>query len=167
MSAHPPTGSVALVVRRTIRAATPRVFAAWTRPEHLMRWWGPEGVRCPAAEVDLRVGGRYRIANRMPDGQTVWISGAFERIEPPRLLVYSWVVGDAPQAERVTVRFEPVEGGTEVIVVHEHIPDAPTRASHRHGWVGCLDGLQAVFDGADPGASAPGRAGGDSSDRAP
>lgn len=54
----------ALVVRRMIRATLDRLFAFWTEPEHLVRWWGPDGVSCPTAEVDLRPGGRYRIANR-------------------------------------------------------------------------------------------------------
>src|SRR5262249_11866527 len=61
--------NVALVVRRTIRAPVERVFDAWTRPEHLRRWWGPKPVRCTEAEVDLRRGGRYRIANQHPDGK--------------------------------------------------------------------------------------------------
>jgi uncharacterized protein YndB with AHSA1/START domain len=78
-----------LVVRRTIGASPERVFDAWTKPERLRLWWGPRDVTCTAAEVDLRVGGRYRIANQFPDGRVVWISGQFECIEPPRLLVYS------------------------------------------------------------------------------
>src|SRR4051812_19918885 len=81
---------VALVVRRVIRAPVTRVFEAWTRPEQVRLWWGPQGVSCPTAEVDLRPGGSYRIANLLPDGRTVWIVGRFERIEPPHELVYSW-----------------------------------------------------------------------------
>jgi uncharacterized protein YndB with AHSA1/START domain len=51
---------------------------------------GPEGVSCIAAEVDLRVGGRYRIANKFPDGRVVWIVGELQIIEPPHRLTYTW-----------------------------------------------------------------------------
>jgi uncharacterized protein YndB with AHSA1/START domain len=52
--------------------------------------WGPEGVSCIAAEVDLRVGGRYRIANKFPDGRVFWIVGELQIIEPPHRLTYTW-----------------------------------------------------------------------------
>jgi uncharacterized protein YndB with AHSA1/START domain len=132
-----------LVVRRTIRAPRERVFAAWTEARHLIAWWGPNtGVTCPSAEIDLRVGGRYRIANRFPDGRLLWIVGEFEVVEPPSRLVFSWQVGTQPaRAERVRVEFEAHGAATEVLVTHERIADATTRAGHEQGWVGCLDGL--------------------------
>jgi uncharacterized protein YndB with AHSA1/START domain len=138
-----PGEAAILVVRRTIRAPRERVFAAWTEARHLIAWWGPNAaVSCPSAEIDLRVGGRYRIANRFPDGRLLWIVGEFEVVEPPSRLVFSWQLGtQAARAERVSVEFEPHGAGTEVIVTHERITDAATRAGHEQGWVGCLDGL--------------------------
>lgn len=136
-------GTLSLISRRTIRASAARLFAAWTEPEALRRWWGPRGVTCIAAEVDLRVGGRYRIGNRLPDGTEVWITGTFEQIVPPRKLVYTWGLEPAAYAvETVTVRFEPFEGGTEVIVVHERIATPALRDQHALGWEGCLDKLK-------------------------
>lgn len=135
-------GTLELIIRRTIAATPEFLFAAWTEPERLRAWWGPAGVVCEAAEVDLRVGEQYRIANRMLDGAMVWIAGRFEQIDPPRELIYSWGMG-APDAarERVTVRFEARARATEVIVLHERLADEPSRAMHSHGWAGCLDGL--------------------------
>jgi uncharacterized protein YndB with AHSA1/START domain len=141
-----------LLVRRTIRATPERLFAAWTEPAQLRRWWGPAHVACAAAEIDLRVGGRYRLANQFPDGSVWWIGGTFETVTPPYLLVYSWELsageiapGGSPPpaqaAERVTVRFEPRGGATELVVMHERIADAAARSGHRQGWLGCLDGL--------------------------
>lgn len=132
-----------LVVRRIIRAPREKVFAAWTEARHLIAWWGPTpSVTCPSAEVELRVGGRYRIANRFPDGRLLWISGEFEVIEPPIRLVFSWQLeSQVTGAERVTVDFEVRGAATEVIVTHERIADAAARAGHEHGWMGCLDGL--------------------------
>jgi uncharacterized protein YndB with AHSA1/START domain len=131
-----------LVVRRTIRASRERLFDAWTQPDKLKRWWGPQSVVCVDAEVDLRVGGRYRIANQFPDGKVVWISGEFEAIERPAKLVYTWRLGTSTgEGERVSVTFEVRGEGTEVIVTHERIADAAMRDGHENGWAGCLEGL--------------------------
>ncbi|HEY8077210.1 MAG TPA: SRPBCC domain-containing protein [Labilithrix sp.] len=132
--------AVTLVVRRVLRAPIARVWSAWTRADAIATWWGPRPVTCCGAEVDLRVGGRYRIGNRFPDGRELWIAGEFEVVDPPRRLVYSWTVGDGP-TERVQVRFEPRGDATEIVIAHEKILDEPTRAGHEKGWEGCLDGL--------------------------
>lgn len=138
----PETGKLVLVVRRTIDASAERLFRAWTEPEQLRKWWGPPPSRCPTAELDLRVGGKYRIANEFPDGRTVWIVGEFERISPPSELVYTWrLEGSGLPIERVIVRFEAAGTKTDVIVLHERIADAEMRARHEQGWNGCLDGL--------------------------
>ena len=137
---------IVLVVRRTIRASPERIFEAWTRPEHLRAWWGPRPVTCSGAEVDLRVGGRFRIDNALPDGKTVVIEGTFRAIEPPHRLVYTWRMGaEAPESSLVTVRFEARGDATEVVIVHESIPSEVVRRSHLDGWTGCLDGLEAFF----------------------
>jgi uncharacterized protein YndB with AHSA1/START domain len=131
-----------LVARRTIQATAARLFEAWTQPAQLRHWWGPASVLCIDAEVDLRVGGRYRIANRFPDGRIVWIVGQFEAIEAPYRLVYTWALepGSGP-TERVTVQFRPQGDATEVIVTHEGIPSVPVRQRHEQGWQACLQGL--------------------------
>jgi uncharacterized protein YndB with AHSA1/START domain len=106
-------------------------------------WWGPPGVDCIEAQVDLRVGGAYRLANRFPDGRVVWISGAFEVVDAPRSLVYTWQLdGQASPPERVTVRFEAQGAVTEVIVLHERISDDTARRGHALGWEGCLARLE-------------------------
>jgi uncharacterized protein YndB with AHSA1/START domain len=133
----------ALTVRRRIAAPPERLFAYWTDPAHLARWWGPAGVTCDSATVDLRVGGAYRIGNRFADGTVLWISGVFEIIEPPKKLVYSWRLACGDVVERVTVTFNSVGDSTDVVVVHERMGDAETRAGHERGWKECLDGLAA------------------------
>jgi uncharacterized protein YndB with AHSA1/START domain len=141
--------SITLVIRRTIAAPVERVFEAWTEPRHLLRWWGPRPVICSQAEIDLRKGGAYRIGNQLPDSSVVWISGEFELVDPPKLLVYTWRVegrAAAPSgSSRVTVRFEPRSAGTEVVVLHERIDSEQTRVDHEQGWNGCLDNLERLF----------------------
>jgi uncharacterized protein YndB with AHSA1/START domain len=136
------SASITLVVRRKICARPEALFAAWTQPAHLKKWWGPRPVTCVDAEVDLRVGGGYRIANQFPDGTLLWIVGEFEVVDPPHKLVYTWRAGFEPRAsERVTVQFDWQGDATEVTVVHEGIPNAAIRNRHESGWNGCLDGL--------------------------
>ncbi len=141
-----------LRTQRRIAASPERLFDAWTDPEQLVRWWGPKGVSCPAASVDLRVGGTYRIENLLPDGATVVIEGEFVAVERPRRLVYTWRVRPGPSVEeRVTVAFEAVGDETDVVITHEKIPDQPTRDDHAMGWNGCFDGLVAhVGSGSNP-----------------
>jgi len=135
--------SLFLVVRRRIAATPERLFDAWTREEELRQWWGPQNVKCVAAEVDLRVGGAYRIANEFPDGSVLWISGEFLCIERPHRLEYTWRVGSSNSpVEHVGVQFVRMGGETEVIVRHAHIADAPSRTRHARGWEGCLAGLE-------------------------
>jgi len=133
---------ITLVVRKIIRATPERLFDAWTRPEELRHWWGPKSVTCIGAEIDLKVGGRYRIANQFPDGKVLWIGGEFELIERPSRLIFSWQLElPAAATERVSVTFAARVDSTEVTVTHERIANEATRNLHEQGWLACLDGL--------------------------
>jgi len=150
--------ALSLVVRRRISASPARLFAAWTTPAQLEAWWGPRGVRCTGAEVDPRVGGRYRIGNVLPDGREVFIAGEFLVFDPPNELVYTWRLLPGGEPERVTVRFEPRGGETEVVVVHERIGAERVRDEHAVGWEACLEGLRAFAEnarGPSPGGPEP------------
>jgi uncharacterized protein YndB with AHSA1/START domain len=140
--------SPAVVVSRRVAAPAQRVFDAWTTPELLQQWWGPGPVSCPEAHVDLRVGGRYRICNALPDGGMLWIEGEFAEVDPPRRLVYSWQhEPNLREPTRVTVTFEADGASTLVTVTHELLP-LPAITEHTMGWNGCLEKLVALFAGA-------------------
>ena len=117
-------GDREIVVVRVFAAPRRLVFDAYTQPELVRKWLlGPNGWSMPVCEIDLRVGGRYRIANLLPSGATVWIHGEFEVVDPPRLVVYTWGLGlDAVASERVTVSFTAASGGTELQIHHQNIP---------------------------------------------
>jgi uncharacterized protein YndB with AHSA1/START domain len=151
----PSSADISLIVRRVIAASPEVVFAAWTEPDHLKRWWGPSWIECTHAEVDLRIGGRYRLANRDTEGHVIWITGTFGLVDPPRKLVYDWAhepVTEHSEITRVTVRFEPRARATEVIVIHERFATEASRERHGIGWAGCLDGLDAYFNRSASGA---------------
>jgi uncharacterized protein YndB with AHSA1/START domain len=136
----------ALEVRRTLAAPPARVFAAWTRPEELKRWAAPGAFTTPLAEVDLRVGGRYRIHMREPDGKEHRVVGVYREVDPPRRLVYTWSWETNPEVTDsvVTVEFHDRGGSTELVLRHEKLPTTESRDRHAMGWGGCLDKLETV-----------------------
>lgn len=143
-----PKADAQLQIHRLVPASPERVFRAWTDPDEIRQWWGPKNVECLSAEVDLREGGQYRIANQLPDGVILWISGEFIEIRRPHKLVYTWTVETAdPQTERVSVQFEAHASGTRLTLTHEQIPSAEMRDDHERGWIGCLDGLVGYLAG--------------------
>lgn len=139
-----------LEVSRVIRADRERVFSAWTEPTQIVHWWGAGGLTCPEAELDLSVGGTYRIANAGTDGSVLWITGAFSHVEPPRRLTYSWAaepVSDQSEHTVVDVTFSEVAEGTLVTILHTMFASTQSRDMHLGGWSGCFDGLEALLTG--------------------
>jgi uncharacterized protein YndB with AHSA1/START domain len=132
-----------LQLRRTFPAPRERVFRAWTTPEEMKRWQAPRPMTTPFAEVDLRVGGRYRIHMRAPDGAEHRVAGVYREVDPPRRLVYTWAWESGPdQTETlVTVEFFDRGGATEVVLTHALFSSEEARGRHEHGWTGCLDNL--------------------------
>jgi uncharacterized protein YndB with AHSA1/START domain len=78
-----------LVITRVFDAPRELVFQTWTDPKHLVRWWGPKGFTNPVCEVDLRVGGAWRIVMRAPDGAEYPGGGVYREIVPPERLVFT------------------------------------------------------------------------------
>jgi uncharacterized protein YndB with AHSA1/START domain len=91
------------------------LFDAWTQPRHVRHWWGCEGSSIPECEMNLRVGGSWRLVMRMSDGSNHPFHGVYREIVPGQKLVYSECY-DAPQFGSpkwlTLVTFEAVEGGT-------------------------------------------------------
>lgn len=135
----------AVQLTRQIRAQRERVFRAFTDPEDLKRWSAPQGFTVPVAEVDLRVGGGYRISMRAPDGAVHTAIGTYREITPPRRLVYTWqweggMEGDEAET-LVTVEFHERGDATEVIFLHEGFRDETARDKHNEGWTSIFDRL--------------------------
>lgn len=132
-----------LTLRRHYPVGCKKVWRAWTQPEALKAWFGPdEIVEVPLAEVDLRVGGRFRVTMRAADGETHDVSGTYLEIVPERKLVFSWAWRSTPErVSRVTVRLAPDGQGCELVLLHEQFFDEAARDGHRHGWTGAVDKL--------------------------
>ena len=110
-----------LTLSKHYDAPPERVFAAWTEPDRMKRWWGPKGWTIAWSEADLRPGGAFRYAMRSPEGDEHVVEGTIAEIDPPRL--YSTVSelggdGNHPPVRVVTtVTFEGKDGGTLLILV--------------------------------------------------
>ena len=158
MTQQIPEVETTLRVTKTIAAPRDRVFKAWTEPEMLKQWMGPEAsFTVPIAEVDLRVGGTYRLG-MLPPGESEphVVGGVYREVRPPEKLVFTWKweqpdgnvpdpAADSPEMV-VTVEFRDMGGSTEVVVTHEYHPDKHSRDEHAKGWNGCLEQLAALMD---------------------
>jgi uncharacterized protein YndB with AHSA1/START domain len=137
-------------LRRTFETPPERLFAAWTTPEELRRWHAPGPLSCVLAEVDLRVGGRYRIHMRAPEGKEHHVSGVYRVVEPGRKLVYTWkwetATTNNEQADTlVTVEFVPKGTGTELVLTHEGFASEEARRNHEQGWTGIMEKVGGRF----------------------
>ena len=138
-----------LTLVRRIRARPQIVFDAVTTAEGIAQWWGPDAGPVLVAEVDPRVGGRYRVRFlRLLDGIEYETSGEFLEFIRPERVVMSWRWKDRavdPGESRVEITLKAVPEGTELTFVHSQLHDEETRRSHKEGWTGSLDKLEALF----------------------
>lgn len=144
------TQEAVLRLTRRFEAPRERVFEAWTSPEVLKDWWraGPHW-ETPVAEVDLRPGGRYRLAMTDTDkGETHVVVGEYREIQPPERLVYTWSWESNSDEMKgsedsvVTVEFAEADGGTEVSLTHTGFATDEIRDLHAHGWEAVLANLE-------------------------
>ncbi|MFL5821421.1 MAG: SRPBCC domain-containing protein [Solirubrobacteraceae bacterium] len=141
MTAHPVRPAAAVVqVRRVVPAALEEVFRAWTDPELVCQWFRPRGGSSPSAEMDVRVGGRYRWAMKL-FGHVYYAVGEYVEVEPPHRLVFTF--GWERALVRLTDSVVTVElaghgDQTEVVITHERLGTRTLRAMHAAGWRTCL-----------------------------
>ncbi|CAG9272195.1 uncharacterized protein YndB with AHSA1/START domain [Paraburkholderia unamae] len=154
MSTQPSAGpgsaapqSASLTIRRRINATAAKVYAAWTQPAQLMRWMQPLDNVCIHAEADVRVGGRFRVIMRGPQGEEHDVSGTYLEVVPERKLVFTWAWRSTPEHESlVTVTLHADGVATDLMLKHERFFDEAARDSHNEGWTSAIDQLVALFD---------------------
>ena len=133
-----------LRLTRLYPVAPEKVWRAWTDPEALKRWFGP-GVpdQVSLAELDVRVGGRFRICFGGADGNAHECAGVYKEVAAPRKLVFTWSwPRTTPERESlVTILLNATGRGTELVFRHERFFDEKARDDHKRGWTGLLEGL--------------------------
>jgi uncharacterized protein YndB with AHSA1/START domain len=138
-----PTIETRLQLSRTFAAKRESVFRAWTEPEALKQWFVPsEEVSTQAAEVDLRVGGKYRLVMKSSTGELYIAVGTYREIRFPEKLVFTWSFEGTDMGETlVSLEFHERGSSTELVLTHELFPNQEQRDRHLMGWNGCLDHL--------------------------
>ena len=132
--------ALTLEVSRRFTASRERLFDAWTKPDEMARWFFVSADWRAEAEVDLRVGGQYRLTMFTDLGSELVQTGEYREISPPDRLVFTWN-SHAVQDTLVTVEFAEVDGGTSLKLTHELLPNEELRDLHGDGWEGCLASL--------------------------
>jgi len=136
----------ALRVSRVIQAPTDQVFAAWTSPTDLPKWFGPETCRILSAQLNLRPGGDYHLRIKSEKMGDIKLDGVFREVRRPSKLVYTWKFSGNPQLDlgesQVTVNFIDFNGATKVEILHEQLPNEEVKHDHEQGWNESLDRLE-------------------------
>jgi uncharacterized protein YndB with AHSA1/START domain len=138
-------GRPVLAIERDYDASPEKVWQAWTDPQALMKWFGPlQTESVLLAELDVRVGGRYRIAFVTDDGERHDVSGVYREVVMHRKLSFSWAWRTTPERESlVTIELLPAGEGTRLRFRHEQFFDEAARDNHRRGWTGTFARLDA------------------------
>ena len=148
MSDTQTTAVPALVLRRTYKASPQSVFDAWTTPEIAATFLGPGDHALREVEMDVRTGGTYRMVMLKPDGERLPVSGTYRVVRPPHKLSMTWRWEEDDPADEydsiLTLEFNPVPGGTELVLTHEQLASLESRERHGEGWAMILDQLAAI-----------------------
>ena len=118
---NPTSVSDTIVQEITIKGSADRIFEALTDPDQRVKWWGAEGrFQTRQMESDLRPGGKWMMQGDGMGGKPFTVSGEYRLIEPPRLLVFTWLPSWQEDAVESVVRFELEEknGLTTVRLTH-------------------------------------------------
>jgi uncharacterized protein YndB with AHSA1/START domain len=125
-----------LTLKRRFHAAPEKVYAAWADPQRLTQWFGPASVEegSVKAEIDLRVGGHYRIGFNA-NGEYHEVGGVYREVVPNERLVFSWAWHSTPERESlVSISIKSEGSGTLLTFHHEQFADATARDNHERGW---------------------------------
>jgi len=134
-----------LILRRMLKAPQELAFKAWTTPEHIQQWMRPDpGMTVPQAIMDLRVGGKFRIQMKKPDGEFFTAAGEFREVKTPERLVYTWdwekdgcgtKFGEVEgKPSLITIEFFKRGTETEFVLTHTRFATVESRDRHAEGW---------------------------------
>ncbi len=130
-----------LVITRVFDAPRSLVFKAWTQPEHMARWWGPNGYTTPTCEMDVRPGGALRLCMRSPEGVETWVRGVYREVVEPERIVFTGASEADPGGETVmTITLAELQGKTR-LTVHQTFAKPETARGAKEGWTSSLERL--------------------------
>ncbi len=138
-----------LTITRRLRASPPKVYAAWTNAENLIQWFAAAQAKPGSikADLDVRVGGRYRISFVNQDKDEYHeVGGLYREVVPNARLQFTWAWHSTPERESlVTIELKPDPAGTLMIFQHDQFADQTARDNHERGWNKFFDVLEQHF----------------------
>lgn len=139
------SSELTLEIQRVFPAVPSVVFGAFSAPDELAQWWGPEGFTTPSLEFNPRVGDSYRIEMQPPQGDAFYLTGELREVDPPARLVYTfvWEDPDPDDVETlVDLSFRDLGESTEVVMTQGSFKTEGRRELHRDGWTESFDKLE-------------------------
>ena len=133
-----------LVITRIVNGPVRLVFEAWTNPEHFKRWWVPNsmGMNLLSCELDVRIGGTYRLVFGVGPDQTMAFYGRYLEVTPPTRL--SWTNDEGGEDGAITTVTFAEQGGKTLVTLHELYP---TKDACDAGLAsGAYDGMSETLD---------------------
>ena len=135
-----------LVITRVFRAGIDHVYDYISKPEHVMTWWGPEGMTLPRHDLNFGQAGPWMSVMKASDGSEFHVSGEVTDVDPPRSIGFTWAWHDAAGARghesQVRIELEAIGDATRFTLTHSGLADADSVASHQRGWTSTLSKLQ-------------------------
>lgn len=134
----------ALTVRRTYPVSRQRLYEAWTTPEIASKFLGGTGnINCAVGKMDVRAGGGFEIFMKNTTYGDIEVGGVYSEVVPNEKLVMTWRwKEDDPKDEfdtHLTLEFNEVEGGAEVVITHYGFASQQSRDNHEEGWTDILE----------------------------
>jgi len=149
-------------IERRFDASVEKIWAMWTDPEMFKRWYGPNGMAVPVAEMDVTVGGTRKVCMEMNTPERtmqMWFTGVYKEVTAPTRLVYTEAMCDAdgviispqsmgmpegaPDITEVIVELQPDGDGTRMTMIHVGVPEGSPGAG---GWNQAFDKLGVVLN---------------------
>lgn len=136
-----------VILERILSAAVDRVFEFVTRHEHLVTWWGPEGMSLPEEALDFTRPGPWYSVMMNSQGQRYKVSGQVTSVRKPNLVAFTWGWHDENDRRghesHVTIEIsEAGPGKARLRLSHARLPDAEAAKSHEEGWTSTLTKLE-------------------------
>lgn len=141
------SGTVQL--HRVFAAPTERVYRAFTTPEAMVKWFAPYGFTAKVHEIDVRVGGGYKMSfTNFSTKSSQSFGGKYTEIKPNELLKYNDKFDDPnmPGEMQITITFREVICGTELKITQAGIPDAIPPEMCYLGWQQSLNQLALLVE---------------------
>ncbi len=130
-----------LTITRILPARRQAVFDAWTTAKSVQHWMCPEAWSVPLAELDVRVGGTFRV-DMLVEGERTVHTGVYREVRPPEKLVFTWTSKHTQHRDTlVTVELRALGEQTELMLTQTLLPDEAAVHRHVRGWTRIVEYL--------------------------